>query len=153
MRIAAYLLGTLMVGLGGLEPPTSPLSGARSSHLSYRPNGGNCRETTASMIAVPRGMGQVARGRQGKTGESISTIRLPAARCIVPGSRKSKREIQENKGTFPIDGRRSMKFRLRVAGIILAFTFVAAFSLEARAGQQGGGGGAVKRTRCHGQGL
>jgi hypothetical protein len=26
-----------MVGLGGLEPPTSPLSGARSSHLSYRP--------------------------------------------------------------------------------------------------------------------
>ena len=28
----------LMVGLSGLEPPTSPLSGARSSHLSYRPN-------------------------------------------------------------------------------------------------------------------
>ena len=27
----------LMVGLGGLEPPTSHLSGARSSHLSYRP--------------------------------------------------------------------------------------------------------------------
>ena len=28
----------LVVGLGGLEPPTSPLSGARSSHLSYRPD-------------------------------------------------------------------------------------------------------------------
>src|SRR5215472_4544721 len=27
----------MMVGLGGLEPPTSPLSGVRSSHLSYRP--------------------------------------------------------------------------------------------------------------------
>jgi hypothetical protein len=26
-----------LVGLGGLEPPTSPLSGVRSSHLSYRP--------------------------------------------------------------------------------------------------------------------
>ena len=26
-----------MVGLGGLEPPTSRLSGARSSQLSYRP--------------------------------------------------------------------------------------------------------------------
>src|SRR5258708_29135467 len=26
-----------LVGLGRLEPPTSPLSGARSSHLSYRP--------------------------------------------------------------------------------------------------------------------
>ena len=27
-----------LVGLGGIEPPTSPLSGVRSSHLSYRPN-------------------------------------------------------------------------------------------------------------------
>ena len=26
-----------MVGLGGLEPPTSRLSGVRSNHLSYRP--------------------------------------------------------------------------------------------------------------------
>ena len=30
-----------MVGLGRLELPTSPLSGARSSHLSYRPTAGN----------------------------------------------------------------------------------------------------------------
>ncbi len=29
--------GREMVGLGGLEPPTSPLSGVRSNHLSYRP--------------------------------------------------------------------------------------------------------------------
>jgi hypothetical protein len=28
-----------MVGLGRLELPTSPLSGVRSSHLSYRPFG------------------------------------------------------------------------------------------------------------------
>jgi len=28
VRIATYLLVILMVGLGGLEPPTSPLSGA-----------------------------------------------------------------------------------------------------------------------------
>src|SRR5581483_7230108 len=27
----------ILVGLGGLEPPTSPLSGVCSSHLSYRP--------------------------------------------------------------------------------------------------------------------
>jgi hypothetical protein len=27
----------IMVGLGRLELPTSPLSGVRSSHLSYRP--------------------------------------------------------------------------------------------------------------------
>ena len=31
-----------LVGLGGLEPPTSPLSGVRSSHLSYRPNRKKC---------------------------------------------------------------------------------------------------------------
>ncbi len=29
--------GPILVGLGGLEPPTSPLSGVRSNHLSYRP--------------------------------------------------------------------------------------------------------------------
>jgi hypothetical protein len=28
----------LLVGLGRVELPTSPLSGVRSSHLSYRPN-------------------------------------------------------------------------------------------------------------------
>ena len=27
----------MMVGLGGLEPPASPLSGVRSNQLSYRP--------------------------------------------------------------------------------------------------------------------
>ncbi len=31
------LLSSELVGLGGLEPPTSPLSGVRSNHLSYRP--------------------------------------------------------------------------------------------------------------------
>ena len=31
--------GGNLVGLGGLEPPTSRLSGARSSQLSYRPSG------------------------------------------------------------------------------------------------------------------
>lgn len=28
---------SFLVGLGGLEPPTSPLSGVRSNHLSYKP--------------------------------------------------------------------------------------------------------------------
>ena len=31
-----------VVGLGGLEPPASPLSGVRSNHLSYRPNVSSC---------------------------------------------------------------------------------------------------------------
>nr|ADI18287.1 hypothetical protein [uncultured Chromatiales bacterium HF0200_41F04] len=29
-----------LVGLGGFEPPTSPLSGVRSNQLSYRPGQG-----------------------------------------------------------------------------------------------------------------
>jgi hypothetical protein len=29
--------GLNLVGLGGFEPPTSPLSGVRSNQLSYRP--------------------------------------------------------------------------------------------------------------------
>ncbi len=32
------IIGNEVVGLSGLEPPTSPLSGVRSNHLSYRPS-------------------------------------------------------------------------------------------------------------------
>ena len=50
-RIACYaspdttMSYEILVGLGGLEPPTSPLSGVRSNHLSYRP-GFACLRTT-----------------------------------------------------------------------------------------------------------
>lgn len=37
-----------LVGRGGLEPPTSRLSGVRSNHLSYRPT---CRSGTAGQTA------------------------------------------------------------------------------------------------------
>ena len=33
-----------VVGLGGVEPPTSPLSGVRSNQLSYRPDGGHASD-------------------------------------------------------------------------------------------------------------
>ena len=36
-----YIDSTEMVGLNGLEPTTSPLSGVRSNHLSYRPISSN----------------------------------------------------------------------------------------------------------------
>lgn len=35
--LPAELWPLRMVGLGGIEPPTSPLSGVRSNQLSYRP--------------------------------------------------------------------------------------------------------------------
>ncbi len=33
----AFYVVRKLVGLGGFEPPTSPLSGVRSNQLSYRP--------------------------------------------------------------------------------------------------------------------
>jgi hypothetical protein len=38
LMIMQVSLPGLLVGRGGLEPPTSRLSGVRSNHLSYRPN-------------------------------------------------------------------------------------------------------------------
>src|SRR5512142_471922 len=47
-----------VVGLGGLEPPASPLSGVRSNHLSYRPgnlsSSGEKRSTFRSSKATKR---------------------------------------------------------------------------------------------------
>jgi hypothetical protein len=37
MRLESDQISNAMVGLGRLERPTSPLSGVRSNHLSYRP--------------------------------------------------------------------------------------------------------------------
>ena len=37
MSIDLTMLSGNLVGLGGFEPPTSPLSGVRSNQLSYRP--------------------------------------------------------------------------------------------------------------------
>src|SRR4051812_1682643 len=42
-----------LVGLGGLEPPTSPLSGARSNHLSYRPRTGSKRMECRKLVRTP----------------------------------------------------------------------------------------------------
>ena len=54
------LMSCLLVGLGGIEPPTSPLSGVRSSHLSYRPGprlyvaaGFHCHYQPAGTLASP----------------------------------------------------------------------------------------------------
>ena len=48
----------VVVGLGGIEPPTSPLSGVRSNQLSYRPGlpvrSGNLRRAPAPGALRPR---------------------------------------------------------------------------------------------------
>jgi hypothetical protein len=42
------------MGLRGLEPPTSPLSGARSSQLSYKPGSREFRGGWGGVNAGPR---------------------------------------------------------------------------------------------------
>ena len=45
----------IMVGRGGLEPPTSRLSGVRSNHLSYRPIlQGSCALKEQEALVEPR---------------------------------------------------------------------------------------------------
>ena len=41
-----------MVGLGGLEPPASPLSGVRSNQLSYRPENKLCGRFTSTSCLI-----------------------------------------------------------------------------------------------------
>ncbi len=55
-----------LVGLGRLELPTSPLSGVRSNHLSYRPNvrstqdGGACRDRTDDPLLAKQVLSQLS---------------------------------------------------------------------------------------------
>ena len=53
---------TVMVGLGGLEPPASPLSGVRSNHLSYRPgkSGGADRDRTDDPLLAKQVLSQLS---------------------------------------------------------------------------------------------
>jgi hypothetical protein len=55
-----------MVGLGRLELPTSPLSGVRSNHLSYRPKnsdqqaGGAGRDRTGDLLNANQALSQLS---------------------------------------------------------------------------------------------
>ena len=44
------------MGLGGLEPPTSRLSGVRSNQLSYRPTPRNGREEAEPLVSAARSL-------------------------------------------------------------------------------------------------
>ena len=60
----------VMVGRGGLEPPTSRLSGVRSNHLSYRPIrptirfelrlGGAYRDRTDDLLNANQALSQLS---------------------------------------------------------------------------------------------
>jgi hypothetical protein len=66
---APYSRGSELVGPGGLEPPTSPLSGVRSSQLSYGPGfkqqtvwvaGGAGRDRTGDLLNANQALSQLS---------------------------------------------------------------------------------------------
>ena len=71
----------LMVGRGGVEPPTSRLSGVRSNHLSYRPDlkgqqtHAHCtgRTSSSSNAVRPRNVSHPRRASQTRYAPSNST--------------------------------------------------------------------------------
>jgi hypothetical protein len=69
-----------MVGLGRLERPTSPLSGVRSNHLSYKP------ETTVPPSATP--VARCPERRETKTAASRQRG-LTDPVCFFRASRRS----------------------------------------------------------------
>ena len=70
MRHTDGVRGGLVVGLGGFEPPTSPLSGVRSNQLSYRPGARSSAQARdpellghqPAWLALPAGARPVPRG-------------------------------------------------------------------------------------------
>jgi hypothetical protein len=72
-----------MVGLGGLEPPASPLSGVRSNHLSYRPKavaiarpGGASRDRTDDPLLAKQVLSQLSYGPVKRTEDDHSAVLL-----------------------------------------------------------------------------
>ena len=81
-----------MVGRGGLEPPTSRLSGVRSNHLSYRPipikNGGARRDRTDDLLNANQALSQLSYGPMIKLYQIKLTV-VGLGRLELPTSRLS----------------------------------------------------------------
>jgi hypothetical protein len=70
-----------MVGLGRLERPTSPLSGVRSNHLSYRPAPPPGGVRAAPRQRLRRGRGRACRGEKRNEGGGVPPERPNIREC------------------------------------------------------------------------
>ena len=66
------------VGLGGLEPPTSSLSGKRSNRLSYRPSGAACTGKFRGTAAL-----DYRNRRLVRQSVSLRVTSMPPATCVT----------------------------------------------------------------------
>jgi hypothetical protein len=71
--------GLKVVGRGGLEPPTSRLSGVRSNHLSYRPT---CRSGAAGQIVPVERFEACAEGANPRITQPQGTCRAAMPRGL-----------------------------------------------------------------------
>ena len=95
----------LMVGVGGIEPPTSRLSGVRSNRLSYRPR----KAGTARLRGRPDGASE--RGREVKAAATGCRRRVTEP----PGVRPAETIVTL---VFRRSGSRSVRRRIRRCGTI-----------------------------------
>ena len=80
-------LAGALVGLGRLELPTSPLSGVRSSHLSYRPGktGGAGRDRTGDLLNANQALSQLSYSPLlGVATKAGGATNLPGPQSLIP---------------------------------------------------------------------
>jgi hypothetical protein len=76
-RVGSCVPFQIVVGLGRLELPTSPLSGVRSSHLSYRPvaaSGGAGRDRTGDLLRAKQALSQLSYSPVTSVGGTIKSV-------------------------------------------------------------------------------
>ena len=106
-----------MVGLGGLEPPASPLSGVRSNQLSYRPG----EPPSAVRASLLRKLGEIPDFTKCELGERPRP-------GTVPGAQRSKRERQ----TIRVSARPGHSGWIGSSGTLLVRSRLAARSVAPR---------------------
>ena len=94
----------LMVGLGRLELPTSPLSGVRSSHLSYRPV---FVPPSTGRPAVPGDLPAAETGGAGRdrTGDLLNANQALSQLSYSPLNPSSSRTSRGNRGRLDTGAR------------------------------------------------
>src|SRR5437660_9325829 len=98
---SSQLMAAFLVGLGRVELPTSPLSGVRSSHLSYRPDGGESggagRDRTGDLLNANQALSQLSYSpRKSFEADWTQGSRRPASRPLTKTSDTPRRDPERD---------------------------------------------------------